>query len=111
MRLFLLISLVLLASCGGASKKAEAEASKEDAVTVGSTNVKFTTMELEVDGMTCEGCEQTVEKTVAALPGVKSVAASHVDKNAIIEFEDGKLDVAQVTKAIEGAGYEVVTKE
>jgi copper chaperone CopZ len=63
---------------------------------------------LDVHGMTCNGCEQSVQKSLLALPGVYLAEASHVDSMAIVQFDPGQASVEAIQNAINETGYEVV---
>jgi len=65
------------------------------------------TIQLHVTGMTCEGCEKTVETTLAKLDGVTTSEASHVNEMATITYDTTLLDVNALSQAIEGVGYTV----
>ena len=52
-----------------------------------------------VDGMTCENCENSVEKLIAELPGVAEVNASHDDKTVVISGDEAQLSREAVDKA------------
>ena len=58
-----------------------------------------------VNGMTCVGCEVTLEENISKIEGVVSVKASHTEKNAIIEFDSTKTDIKTITKTIRESGY------
>ncbi|AEF93282.1 copper ion binding protein [Desulfotomaculum nigrificans CO-1-SRB] len=60
---------------------------------------------LKVEGMSCNHCKMAVEKAVKAVAGVESVQVN-LDKKEVVV--NGSADRAQVAKAIEEAGYEVV---
>lgn len=63
--------------------------------------------ELTVNGMKCGGCENNVQDTVKACPGVISVSASHRDSRVEIEYEEGVADLDAIREAITGKGFEV----
>jgi len=63
-----------------------------------------------VNGMTCVGCEVTLEDNIAKIEGVVSVKASHTDKEAIIEFDSTKTDIITITKKIKESGYKPYSK-
>lgn len=63
-----------------------------------------------VNGMTCVGCEVTLEKNISKIEGVVSVKASHTEKNAIIEFDSTKTDIKTITKTIRESGYKPFNK-
>ncbi|AAU93113.1 MULTISPECIES: heavy-metal-associated domain-containing protein [Methylococcus] len=65
------------------------------------------TIQLQVTGMKCGGCENTVVKTVAALAGVTSVTASHKENRVDVEYDPDRIDPDAIRKAIAGQGYTV----
>ncbi len=64
---------------------------------------------LEVEGMTCTGCEGLIQRRVAEIPGVESVKADHLSHEAVIVYDKSVTDVQALAKTIEEAGYKVVT--
>jgi len=65
------------------------------------------TMEISIGGMTCLGCEQTIQNNVSKLEGIKSVKASFTVGNALIEYYPGMVDSLKIKEAIAGSGYTV----
>ena len=63
-----------------------------------------------VNGMTCVGCEVTLEENISKIEGVVSVKASHTEKEAIIEFDSTKTDINTITKTIKESGYKPINK-
>ena len=64
-------------------------------------------IEVSIGGMTCTGCEQTIQKNLGKLEGVKSVKASYTAENAIVEFFPDKVDTIKMKEAVTGSGYTV----
>jgi len=64
-------------------------------------------MEIKIEGMTCTACEQTIQRKVGKLEGIKSVTATFSDGRAIIEYFPGKADTLKIKDAISGSGYVV----
>ena len=64
------------------------------------------TMTLNIDGMTCGGCVKSVTKVLNDLDGVRSATVSLENKNAQVEFDEGKIQIAQLVEAVEDAGYD-----
>ena len=58
---------------------------------------------VNVDGMSCSGCEDNVTDALGELPGVESASADREAGTATVE---GDADVDAVVAAIEDAGYE-----
>ena len=74
------------------------------------TNVKETkTMEktIKINGMMCPHCEATVKKCLEAFPQVTSAEVSHEKGTAVIQL-NAEISDAELKKAIEDKGYEVV---
>ena len=64
-------------------------------------------VEIPVEGMTCNSCEQHVNHEVAKLSGVVSTEASFKDGNAIVEFDMTKIELEDIHDAINKTGYSV----
>jgi len=58
-----------------------------------------------VDGMTCGGCVNGVERALERVSGVVKARASLERREAVVEGE--RLDVDVLARALEDAGYEV----
>lgn len=61
--------------------------------------------EYAVTGMSCGGCEETVESALSKLPGVNRVDADH-EADAVEVVADESLDDDAVAEAVSSAGYE-----
>jgi len=61
---------------------------------------------IKVQGMTCDHCRRTVEKTVAGLAGVKQVQVDLAAGEARIRREVGRPTDEEIRQAIRKAGYE-----
>lgn len=61
---------------------------------------------LQVEGMTCAGCETNVHQALMTVDGVRAVEVSYADRRAKVFFDaDGAADVAELSAALEGIGY------
>jgi copper chaperone CopZ len=60
---------------------------------------------LNIDGMGCSGCVNTVENTLAALPGVKTAIANLETGIAEVNFDENEVKEEDFKKAVEEAGY------
>ena len=58
-----------------------------------------------VEGMTCEGCEASVEHAVRSVKGVKSVDASFKASRAVVELDPKAGKPEDILAAIERSGY------
>jgi copper chaperone CopZ len=64
------------------------------------------TVTVDVEGMTCNACEEAIKKAVTRVPGVKSCKASHTGKVAVIEIANDQLSDDVLVSTIVGLGYE-----
>ncbi|QSA95892.1 heavy-metal-associated domain-containing protein [Methylococcus sp. EFPC2] len=62
---------------------------------------------LNVKGMKCGGCENTVRTTVQAYPGVQSVSPDHKANTVEIEFDEGQVSLETIKKAIADQGFQL----
>lgn len=69
------------------------------------------TVILNVKGMTCMGCAQSVKKALQPMDGVKRVDISLEKAEVAVDYDPEQVQPAQLKSAIEGAGYEVATRE
>ena len=65
-------------------------------------------MTLVVKGMSCMGCVKSVKGVLEAIQGVKSVSVDLASGQTVIEY-DTPMDVSLFEKAIDDAGFEVVS--
>ncbi|MCL2601245.1 MAG: cation transporter, partial [Treponema sp.] len=63
---------------------------------------------INVAGMSCAVCAQTVEKALKALEGVESAAVNIAAEKAAVSYNPQTIDLAALHAAIEAAGYTVV---
>jgi copper chaperone CopZ len=59
---------------------------------------------LNVEGMDCGGCEESIKRSVGKLPGIQQVNADHVSGRVEVT---GDPDESKVREAIVDAGFEV----
>jgi copper ion binding protein len=62
---------------------------------------------LNVNGMSCSHCENTVKKHVGALGGVDNVAVDLEAKKVTVEYDPDKVTIDIIKETIEDQGYEV----
>jgi len=63
------------------------------------------TVELEVEGMDCEGCVKSVTRMLSGVAGVSGVQVSLAQARAKVTYDPTKASVPDMKKAIERAGY------
>ncbi len=64
--------------------------------------------EINVEGMSCSHCENSVKKAVGALNGVDKVSVDLANKKVTVEFDPEKVTGKSIMDAIEDQGYDVV---
>lgn len=64
-------------------------------------------VELPIGGMTCAACARTVERQLAASPGVQKASVNFATKIASVSFNPAETRVEDLVAAVEEVGYEV----
>jgi periplasmic mercuric ion binding protein len=95
--LITIINVSIITSCSSSDKK------NEKVIVVKESDIVRES--IGVNGMTCVGCEVTLEENISKIEGVVSVKASHTEKKATIEFDSTKTDIKTITKTIKESGY------
>lgn len=62
---------------------------------------------LNVEGMSCSHCENSVKKAVGALNGVAAISVDLKSKKVSIEFDSEKVSIETIKDTIEDQGYDV----
>jgi copper chaperone CopZ len=63
--------------------------------------------EFKVQGMTCGGCERSVQNALTSRPGVLNAKADRASGTVSVEFDPGQIQQATLAKAISEAGFQV----
>ncbi|MBI5059355.1 MAG: heavy-metal-associated domain-containing protein [Nitrosomonadales bacterium] len=66
------------------------------------------TLQLDIHGMTCNGCVKNVTGVLQKVPGVTSVEVSLEQKRARIVYSPAQAGPGQLKAAVEDAGFDVV---
>ena len=61
-----------------------------------------------VEGMTCAGCERTVQRVVGNVEGVKSAKADLASASVSVEYDPTKVSVDNIKSAVDKVGYKFV---
>ena len=67
-----------------------------------------TTIEMNVKGMTCTGCEERIQGPVGDVEGVEAVDADHQGGTVSVTVEREDTATDEVRTAIDGLGYRTV---
>ena len=62
----------------------------------------------KIQGMTCQHCVQTIEKSVGKLAGVNEVAVNLANGQVDVYMDERKVSEAELRAVIESAGYQVM---
>ena len=63
------------------------------------------TKTIDIEGMTCEHCVQTVKKALEDLPGVESADVSLEKGSAVVRYSDATVHLDKLVKAVNDVGY------
>lgn len=61
---------------------------------------------LNIDGMTCSACSSGLEKYLNKQDGIINATVNLVMNNASVEYDENKLDISQIEKFVQKAGFE-----
>src|SRR5829696_8852415 len=64
-----------------------------------------------VTGMTCASCVGRVERALEKVPGVLEASVNLANERATVGYIAGEVELRDLEKAVEGAGYGVVREE
>jgi copper chaperone len=65
------------------------------------------TININVEGMSCGGCEKSIRNALLEHDGVNEVKASHATGIVEIDFDAAKIAQSQLEQAIAAAGFDV----
>lgn len=91
--------LTIWVGCNQNNKKTNSDTSQE----VATMNLKKVT--LDVQGMTCSGCEYNVESALKKVDGVAKAKADYSNGKAEVEFDPEIATVEQLVEAVNKSGY------
>src|SRR6185436_18328082 len=72
----------------------------------GITVMAETRVTLPVEGMTCGACALTVQKQLAATPGVADAAVNYATGKATVSIDESRVRVSDLVNAVREAGYD-----
>lgn len=101
-----LIVVMLVACKAKTSETANAESSKTTDLIVNPS--ALVQMDVNVEGMTCTGCENTINTGVSEIAGVIEVKSSFQDGKTVVKFDSTQTSIAKISEVITGKGYSVL---
>ena len=69
-----------------------------------------TEQQLEIEGMTCASCVRRVTKAISRVEGVEDANVNLATETALVHFDPSRTDLAEISAAIEKAGYQAVLR-
>ena len=74
-------------------------------MTANKKNLPAVTETLRVQGMRCASCEDTVERTVRRLRGVRKAKADYGAETLLVSYDPSRCDLSRIAQALESKGY------
>lgn len=66
--------------------------------------------DFNIEGMSCSACVQAVEKSVAKLDGVNSVAVNLLTNSMKVDFTENEITADAIVESVQNAGYDATIK-
>ena len=98
----LLLAALLLAACNSKTEKNDAAASDQEAMAA-----EWVEVTLNVEGMTCDGCENAIKAGVETLDGIAAVESSHEEAWTKVKYDKNATSLEEIQTKITETGYEV----
>lgn len=67
--------------------------------------VKIMTKKLKIKGMHCSSCAFLIEGDLEDLPQIKKALVSYAKEEAIIEYDENKITLVEITQIIKRSGF------
>jgi copper chaperone len=100
--LMLLIAAALLTACNSNTEKKDAAASDQEAIAA-----EWVEVTLNVEGMTCDGCENAIKAGLESLEGIAEVESSHEEGWTKVKYDKNLSSLEDIETKITDTGYEV----
>ena len=102
--ILIVLTAMLLFACNSQPKTEDSQAEKTEV----SADAQWVEVTLNVEGMTCEGCENAVNAGVESLEGIATVESSHEEKWTKVKYDENLTSEEEIAGKITETGYEVV---
>ena len=100
--MMVLFAAALLSSCNSTSKKTDEAAANTEAATT-----EWVEVVINVDGMTCDGCENAIKAGVESLDGIASVESSFEEGWTKVKYDKAVTSAEDIEGKITDTGYTV----
>jgi len=94
------MAIMLMIGCNNTDKQGKETAADNP-------NAEWVEVTLNVDGMTCEGCENAIKAGVETLDGIASVESSFEEGWTKVKYDKGSTSVEDIEGKITDTGYTV----
>jgi len=64
----------------------------------------------KIQGMHCASCVATIERVLKKTEGVQSASVNFASESALVEFNENVVPESDLEKAVDGAGYKLISK-
>lgn len=78
---------------------------EKEIIVVNKANIEI--VNIEIDGMTCNSCEEHINHSVNKLDGVLKMNSSYKNGSSQVEFDKSKTNIEEIEKTINSTGYTV----
>jgi len=102
-KLWIILAAFLLVACNSQPKTGAAEPQGAEAV----AEAEWVEVVLNVEGMTCEGCENAIKAGVESLSGIAEVESSHKEAWTKVKYDSNITSKEEISEKITETGYEV----
>lgn len=105
MKLFVIAFLALVFAF--TSCKSKEESTEKNTAQQEINEMSTVLIEMEVSGMTCTGCENTIQNGVNELPGIVEADAKHMEGITLVRADTSLVSLEEITAMIDSKGYKV----
>lgn len=81
---------------------------KQEVQKIANPTASIQKIEVQIEGMTCTGCEEHVKSEINELNGISEIAVSYENGNATVGFDSQKTDIDKIKNAINQTGYKAI---
>ena len=98
--MIVLMASLFMIGCNNTAKKTDDAASEN-------LSAEWVEVTLNVEGMTCTGCENSVNAGVESLEGISTVESSFEEGWTKVKYDKSTTTIAEIEGKITDTGYEV----
>lgn len=103
-----LFAFSLLVSCTNTEKKSDTKETATETA-INPDNVVF--LDVNVEGMTCTGCEATINSGISELPGIVEVSSDFESGKTSVRYDSTVTTRKDISAAIKRKGYKVTSMD